>query len=80
MPSRTNGIPRAKNWLAFCVVPPLFGSINSRPNGPGDCKRDFILHRGDGCKIAVVAFRPDVIAVLHFDRLCNDVDQITAKN
>jgi hypothetical protein len=68
--------PEALRRLAHC--PPLFSIGNSRSNGPGDCKRDFVLHREDIYETAVVAFRPDVIARSRIDELCVDAHALTA--
>ncbi len=38
--------------------PPLFGIGNGRSNGPGDCKRNFVLHGEDIDQVTIVTLAP----------------------
>jgi hypothetical protein len=61
-------------WLAHC--PLLLGAGNDRRDCDRRGLRDVILYGEDVRYIAVVAFRPDMIACLCFDKLRGDSDAV----
>ena len=71
-------LPGSKIAGRLAQCPPLFGIGNSRFNGPGDRKRNLVLHSEDISQITIVTLRPDVDAGFCIDKLRVDADPLTA--